>query len=196
MPIERVLTEVEARIWPVYLALWAKFTTEDGVFVSYDGVGENGEGGWFHPGDEATGPGRPKITICRACYPYPSDEPSPVRNDGSVDADDEHRAHPDLLQELITLAHECGHYVSFTQGNCTQEYRAAARAQKTLLKGPENIVSKEQETIYMADEHRAWAFGRKELEALGFQEWEAFDAAHARALREYERIFSGAIWQS
>lgn len=187
MTMERVLTEQETRVWVVYEALWRKLAQE-GVRIQYDGCLPNGQAGYF-----TLMRGRPTIAIQRKYYQPPSNEPMTFRNDGAVTANDsEGENQPDLLEELITTAHEAGHCHSWRLGNRTPEYVEAADAMQVLLT-PGHSITDRQRMVYMADEHRAWKYGRVVLKKLGFREWKAFNASRRNGLHQYDLIFSGAI---
>lgn len=189
---DRVPSAGEQRVWAIYKAVWATLAGPDlegpdcanSVLVRYSGMFRNGEAGEFarvdsdHP--------RPQIVLARPSYREPADEPSMTLATGES---------ADLLAELVTLAHEGGHLRSWRAGNHTPEYIEAAIAMHNLLE-PGNVVTPEQERLYLEEEHRAWDHARSLLAEHGFEEWDDFQEAKARGLNEYRRIFSGEIHQT
>jgi hypothetical protein len=93
-------------VFAAYVALWKK-AEGLGARVEYDGLDQDCAGKFFvRP--EAGRPARPTIHIFRNCYEA---KLKPTR--GRSDAAPEGMAPPDLCIELIILAHEFGHFVSW-----------------------------------------------------------------------------------
>jgi hypothetical protein len=98
-----------ADVFAIYEKLW-RLVQHENVFIEYRVLG-NGEGGYFHArAGELKGngkPQRPLLAIHRPWAKSPNTEPTresnaPVGN-----------PQPNLLAELITLAHEAGHMFSW-----------------------------------------------------------------------------------
>jgi hypothetical protein len=88
----------------------------------------------------------------------------------------------DLLFELLTLAHEFGHYRSFERGQRTPAYdRALAIFQKRI----EGELDRTGRLLILEEERRAWRYGRAELEELGFCALEALDRRAEESLALY-----------
>lgn len=148
-------------VFPYYEALWRRTPVED-LYIHYEGWAPAGESGYFH--HEGQGNGNPKIVIIRPHYTE-FDEPTMERNDGK---------HVDLAAEMITLAHEYGHFLSFS-GSTPREtwaayYRAALHRDQVhdaLPDGasiPEALgqaLSAEERDLIVAEETTAWELGRQ-----------------------------------
>lgn len=100
----------------------------------------------------------PRIVIYRARVDQPGDE----------------------LDELLTLAHEFGHYRSFAAGQRTKEYETVLDDRATWL-----TRSIEERQLILEEEARAWTYARSELDVLGFVNWAAFEQREAESLRHY-----------
>jgi len=116
------------------------------------------EDGWFSP--ETNGVKLPQIVIYR-----------PRHKDVAGDA----------LHELLTLAHELGHYRSYEKGFRGADYdeaiRTPWRAWPTLSVGGRHAI--------LQEERRAWQFAREILAQVGFSDWEAFWLKHQNAIADY-----------
>jgi len=90
-------------LFAIYEALWRRAETE-GAWVHYDGLTGHGMAGYFaaREDDELN----PMIAITRPYY-IEIDEPTRESNAPIP------YAQPDIDQELITLAHEYGHFRSW-----------------------------------------------------------------------------------
>ena len=123
------------------------------------------EDGWFSPAPFGYPP--PQIGIYR---PRHQDEPG------------------DTLHELLTLAHELGHYRSFEKGFRGADYEEAIqspwRAWPTLSVGARHAI--------LQEERRAWQFAREILAQVGFSDWEAFWVKHQNAIGAYRCKLEGA----
>lgn len=83
------------------------------------------------------------------------------------------------LHELITLAHECGHYTSLRDGHRTESYEQALAK---LVTHEASFDERDCEAI-RAEERRAWASGRDWLDSVGFTAWDEYDRATRDGLR-------------
>jgi hypothetical protein len=116
------------------------------------------EAGWFSPAPNGQPP--PLIVVYR---PSHQDVPG------------------DVLQELLTLAHEFGHFRSFGKDLRTAAYEAAIEVPHaewpTLDTRSRNAI--------LQEEMRAWQLGREALEGIGFTDWGAFDTRQRESLAGY-----------
>ena len=129
--------------WDSLKALWDRACSE-GVCVCYELSSEEHAdlSGWFHEDPRETGP---QIGIMRSQCPGAIDEPE--RGDFEVD-------------DLITLAHEYGHFRSWkdwTEGKNAGwgEYRDARELFKVSPLG----LTERQKKAILAEEEQAWARG-------------------------------------
>jgi hypothetical protein len=181
--------EMKDEDWKIYQDLWARADAED-AFVHYDGRDLHGEGGWFHPRYDEDGTPNPVITIVRPYY-REATTPHKERNNG---------APVDLMKELITLAHEYGHFRSWraeTTRATWQAYLAAAikrdaTREASDASAPESedgearnrrrravvaeTLTEEEKSLIVAEEKLAWKIGRATLVELGFTELGLYDA--------------------
>lgn len=167
--------------WPIYLALWAR-AEEVGIYVTYVGIME--EEGTFSPRDDRPGLG-PEIRIRRPFYET-HNKPGRFLNTGEA---------VDILDELCTLAHEFGHYVSHIGGLRTPELASSCdllfqRRRREPGVAQTKPLSPAQHDLVRQEEARAWTYGRDVLKELGFEQWPAFDARERKALDVYEEIFA------
>lgn len=100
-----------------------------------------------------------------------------------------HRDHSqiagDALEELLTLAHELGHWRSFCDGNHTPTYQAAVFA--PYYQWP--TLGLDAKRAIFAEESRAWDNARTILAEVGFQNAAAFEGRRAWSLDDYrERL--------
>jgi hypothetical protein len=90
----------------------------------------------------------------------------------------------DMVEEVITLAHELGHFRSFRAGVRTAEYEAAL---DRFDDRTHPRLTEEECRLIVKEERHAWRFAREELEAIGgFGAWAAFDAREAAGDRAYD----------
>lgn len=118
------------------------------------------EAGWFSPAPFEVPP--PRIVIYR---PRHMDEPG------------------DVLQELLTLAHELGHFRSFDRGLRTPEYNQAIKVPRSEWP----TLNRSARISILDEERRAWQFAREILGGIGFSDWDAFWRGHQEALTEYRK---------
>lgn len=145
-------------LFAIYVALWRTASTE-GAFVRYESGGARSEAGWFHPRDEFAGP---EIVIVRPFYGNQT-EPSDSRTDGQP---------VDLLGELITLAHEYGHFRSWSDDRPRWDaYYAALLRREQVFDAAvgdgaarwlevARLVSSPEKQLILEEEARAWRTGR------------------------------------
>jgi hypothetical protein len=85
-----------------------------------------------------------------------------------------YRAHEqvpgDALAELMTLVHECGHARSHLAGFASAEYRQVS----DRVEDDGASLAPHAKTLVLQEEARAWIFGRKELDLVGFRDWNAY----------------------
>ena len=109
-------------------------------------------------------------------------EPFGVRSPRIVIYRPRHMNEPgDVLGELLTLAHELGHFRSFDGGLRTPEYDDAIKV--PWRDWP--TLSKRARTSILDEERRAWRFAREILGEVGFSDWDALWRAHQDALAGY-----------
>lgn len=95
----------------------------------------------------------------------------------------EHGAVPGSpLRELLTLAHEAGHYVSHINGEAPRDYEGLLKRCKDDLP---SVTEDERHSIY-DEEVRAWDYAVPWLKAVGFGDDQSLKAERERCLRTYE----------
>ncbi len=139
---------------------------------------QDGEGS-FHPRPFERGDPCPTISIGRPYYEE-FDRPTRDRNASGRKV----LPPPDLLRETVTLAHECGHFLSWKDRTPRKEWDAyfiAAKAQdeawssvpdhesvneynNMLRAAAQAALTKEQMQRIVAEEERAWTIARELLE--------------------------------
>lgn len=168
-------------VWELYQRVWHQAEAED-VAVMYNGIPPRGEHGWFHPQNHPNGRSFPVIHIARPYYSGDGRTPTQTVNNPDLPP-------PDLLAELLTLAHEYGHFRSWKAGGRTAAYEAAVIAlEKQVDSASEPMLSEEQRELIRTEEETAWQIGRQILDSLGFDRWDAYDARRARSLEVYEKL--------
>jgi hypothetical protein len=172
----------------IYEALWRRAENE-GAVVRYEGISPYGEAGWFHP----TYYPRPTIVLIRPYYKEPDDEPS---RESTAPAP---LPQPDIYAEVTTLAHEYGHFVSWSGRTERAEYElyvAAARYRDAIIdeeikKMPVGLSRQESNerlrtTLHdrldgdardriLREEMLAWRIGREVLAELALADFELYD---------------------
>jgi hypothetical protein len=145
--------------------------------VMYDDPGWIRERGGF---ETRAGTGdRPRIVLCEDADRKTPHKPCWETNSGKVLSDAER------LRDLVTLAHEYGHLVSYLNGTRTPDYEAAWRRVERLeprLEGDGDLV--------VAEESLAWSHGRDALRALGLTRWDEFDRREAEGIDLYRQSFA------
>jgi hypothetical protein len=152
----------------IYVALWRDAGGGDGAYVIWYALPDEMPAGTSRPEggaafstgfDDADEP-EPRIWIQRA------EHPSGAR--GPID--------PDVgganMNELLSLAHELGHFASNARGTYVASIDGSAPAAARL-----------------AEEVGAWEHARGRLAELGFDEWAPFERLRADALASYGRQF-------
>ena len=86
------------------------------------------------------------------------------------------------LEELLTLAHEDGHYLSSKKGNRTPEYLEAVNALRSENGG---VLRSEQRSRIVAEEERAWSNAKAVLKRLGFAQWRRYNARRKQSIAMY-----------
>jgi len=175
-------------IFTIYENLWTH-AERLGAKVHYTGMGEEGAGS-FHPNPWDRCEPSPAIEIVRRYYET-IDRPTRERNASGRQS----LPPPDLLCETVTLAHECGHFLSWRgrtpRDECDAYYRAArlrdeawARVEEgssiddyndQLRAVAQDALTEEQLQLILAEEERAWTFGRELLLDLGFDKLDYYD---------------------
>ncbi len=139
-----------------YKSLWNRIHA-DGVWVRYDGVDVDEAGSFAHDG--CGGEEQPEIQISRPFHGEPEDEPSEWIGTGEP---------ADIKSELLTLAHEYGHFLSWngeTPRDTWSRYHAAVLRKDTLEEkgGRERVVavlSDAEKQLICEEETLAWKLGR------------------------------------
>ena len=98
----------------------------------------------------------------------------------------------DDLPDACVLAHEFGHFRSLQAGQQSARYHEIIdRPDPGREDGEMGAeLSEEDKALVIAEEERAWDYGREELAALGFDHWEVFEQERRRGLEEYGRRLS------
>jgi hypothetical protein len=184
----------------VYEQIWRRAEAED-AWVLYYGESNRGEHGYFHPCEEEGA--KATIAIWR---PAPDDEetPSRKRNDGTELTDQE------LREELMTLAHEYGHFQSWSRSKTTggsaraswkayfdvahrrdalsdritQEFPGQDVSTRVRAANQRELTGVDRERI-VNEEATAWRYGREILEHLGFAGLAEYDAVAETRVQIY-----------
>lgn len=162
--------------FPIYVSLWRR-AQEEGIVVEYGDM-PNGAAGGFTP--ERLG--WRVITVAREHTGFDHGEPTRT-NDPSAPPDEQ----PDILQELITLAHEYGHACSMREGGRTPEYQSAVNRFNGDEPGP---LTEADRDLIRAEEGQADRLGAAALRELGFDDWEAWEQRVTRARELYAERFA------
>jgi hypothetical protein len=140
-----------------YDALWRR-AQADGVWVRYDGAELDEAGSFAHDG--CGGYEKPEIRISRPFHGEPEDEPSELLGTGQP---------ADIKSELLTLAHEYGHFLSWngeTPLDRWSRYHAAVLRKDSLEDdgvGRQVVVaalSNDEKLLICEEETIAWKLGR------------------------------------
>lgn len=91
----------------------------------------------------------------------------------------------DAVAELLTLAHEAGHFDSWHQRTRPSNFEHLSDRLRNKVSG-RPLSTVEQKTIWN-EEIRAWEHARDRLEELGFTAWEVFGAGKGRSLASYRQ---------
>jgi hypothetical protein len=160
----------------MFQALWDRASQHARVMYEHPRPGITERGGF----ETRAGTGkRPVIVICDDPDRKVPHRPCWECGNGKVLSD------VAKVRDLITLAHEYGHLVSYQNGTRTPEYEAAwGRVERgePRLEGDANLI--------IAEETSAWANGRAALQDLGFTQWEEFDPRESVGIDLYRRSFA------
>ncbi len=175
-------------VFPIYEQLWRRAQAE-GARVKYIGWRPGNHAGYFDAVDYT----RPVIALTRPYYKSPSTEPTRESNAP------EEVPQPDLLEELLTLAHEYGHFRSWAGRTERAEHelyyavttRRGAATDEATAQMPEGLDVTEQNNRLraalqaalndddrgriMREEALAWEVGREVLVELGFDDLTRYD---------------------
>ena len=84
--------------------------------------------------------------------------------------------------ELITLAHEYGHFISARRGDRSAEFNLVNSTQV----GQWQLLNAHQKEVIWIEELIAWKNARYVLRGLGFDGWPTFNKAKIEAMAAYE----------
>ncbi len=84
--------------------------------------------------------------------------------------------------DMATLAHEFGHFESYKKELRSQGYEDAL---KIFEAGEISNMELVQKELIIAEEQRAWDFGRNALSLSGFNDWDSFEMEKARGISIY-----------
>jgi hypothetical protein len=96
----------------------------------------------------------------------------------------------DVLSELFSVAHEAGHWRSWSNGwqpayAWTRDYLFARHNAEKVQGGK---LTEPEGRLVFDEEERAWRFGREMLVDVGFSNLDDFDARAARSLGVYREV--------
>lgn len=114
---------------------------------------------------------KPRIELY--CAPPPAELDKPRADPGTATAD------------VVTLAHEFGHFRSDEAGHFSQDYLGARDLANAFERGLGKRPSAHQARLVYAEELRAWRFAHESLARLGFEDWLGFTNRRAANLRSY-----------
>jgi len=143
-------------LFPAYVSLWRRIQSE-GVWIHYNGLATD-EDGHFVP-DGCGSRKAPEIQLTRSRYMSPQHEPSEFLNTG---------LRANIQKELITLAHEYGHYLSWksptTRPRWDRYHAVASRRDRIAGQAGWDAVagglSYEEKGLVVDEESLAWSLGR------------------------------------
>ena len=155
---------MQTTLHKIFKQLWEDATGAK-IYVSYRAPlpDEAGLAGGFRPDP-------PRICLFRDPPPSPHDKPE---------------LGEDALSDMITLAHEYGHFLSRSDLSDAKR-KAYDEANVAYEKDPAELTPDQRARI-MEEERRAWDFGGSELQKLDFQCWADLATHRVESLREYER---------
>lgn len=177
------MAEREEQVWAVYVALWTDLEAE-GVEVRYFAWNED-NGGFRAERTYDDGTSTPRqLIVCRFFPPVPATTPSQWRGDGWTPFDPDIPEHPDLVRELVLMAHEAGHHRS--DRAIAQSEVEGRRAMHTAARElASELRSQEQRAMLLEEETLAWEIGRQLLEERGFTGWDVFEREREVSLATY-----------
>lgn len=175
----------------IYVELWRRAERE-GVTVRYeDDPCASGRHGYFDSHRHDDTPSPPEIVVVRPWFTPPVTEPQ--RESGAPQKVSK------ILDELITLAHEFGHFRSYTtarerwlQFDDAVQHRQRVETVASLtaittsqLPAEQNEIIRHalraalndhERALIIDEEALAWDIARETLASLGFDKWEPFEA--------------------
>jgi hypothetical protein len=157
----------------VFEALWER-VSDDGVDIEWrvPSLAQEADvnGCYLAPSVDGGFPQRPRIVLFRekARRPQYAGEPDFERP----------------LEDVCTLAHEHGHYLSDEARQRNAAYVAAVKVPLDHWPG----LPEATKLLIFEEEQRAWNYGRLTLTDLGFEDWGAFDERERADLATYERL--------
>jgi len=206
-PIDVVRYDAHMDVFPIYEKLW-HMGQDDGAYVHYEewqpkGEMSEGRNGHFDAKTDETPSAKPEIVIGRDSY-LAKDRPDRGCNGASLPTP------PNLFEELITLAHEFGHYRSFREDRIRWERYASANFLITWISYRfvgvdlflEVPISKDgtslRQAVYQGldeqnrnrildEEMRAWRIGRKILAQLGLIDFARYNEREQSGLQTHRR---------
>jgi hypothetical protein len=171
-----------------YVHLWRRIVKR-GVWVHY-GMHFDGSAGWFQH-DGQGGYHLPEISIHRVPVPADEEEPSPTLDDGTP---------VDVEADLITLAHEFAHFLSWKEVTSAEVWAAYHRVVDRLAieidalsdvpaaeyneayRRVWSALSADEKALVLDEETTAWRLGRPHVpEAL----LPTYDARTVKGLLNY-----------
>lgn len=166
-----------AELDAMFRQLWSCASKQARVMYNDAPAGRGTESGYFDP---RVGTDRgPLISICDDSDRRKPLEPCWERGNGTI------LTEPEMLRDLITLAHEYGHLASHLDPQ-TQSDRPAYDAAVRRFHDGEPLCNGDAESI-LNEEERAWTNGRRVLAAMGFVAWDAFEGRETTGLDLYRR---------
>lgn len=166
-------------VFTIYQKAWAAAEVA-GATVRYQ---SHLPGGYFHPVAQANGAVSPIIGISR---PWPEQATKPCR--GYSQHAPPGQPPPDIAHELMILAHEYGHLLSWKERTPRARWRqgnAATRKRDEAWGTAPGTISErgarafpaltdEERALIVEEETTAWEIARELLDDLGFSEWDTF----------------------
>jgi len=150
-----VTTPHDQSAFAAYEALWQRIR-DGGVWVHYDGVALD-EGGHFQH-DGCGKLKKPEIQITRSHY-NERERPTEFLNTGEP---------APIVNELMTLAHEYGHYLSWSREPASKTWKAyhaaVVRRDKLAANGRDAVskgLSRREMQLICDEETLAWKLGRE-----------------------------------
>jgi hypothetical protein len=100
-----------------------------------------------------------------------------------------HMNNVDEIPDSCTLAHEFGYALSFMAGEqCARYLEIIDRPDSGHGDGEMGAgLSEADKALVFEEEYRAWEYGRRELQAVGFTEWSSFELDRLASLNDYRR---------
>ncbi len=86
-----------------------------------------------------------------------------------------------VLDELLTLAHEYGHYCSWRAKERSAEYETAIECDPCNW----SQLSEASKQLIHGEEKRAWAYANETLRTLEFSDWPSFEKRESESMKIY-----------